>query len=385
MIKIQIKNLEKVAKRIKKAVKDKEKIIIYGDADLDGFSAVIILEEIIENIGGKVCDIYFPDREKEGYGLNKKSLDFLKKHAPALLITLDCGIGNFKEVEIANKMGFEVIIIDHHEILGGLPKASLIVDPKQKDDKYPFKQFATVGLAFKLAEAVFKKKMTDSLRKNFMELVAMATIADMMPKTGENESMINEGLGYLDSSWRPGIQVLFGLEQIKPLSLIQKVYKINSLLNIRDIKNRFPVGFRILTSTDEKEALKLSRKLYEKGLERREKINKLIEKIKEKVSKKKAEPIIFEEDPLFEVALMGVIASFLVNEYKKPVFLYKIIGKESMGGIRAPEGFNVVEAMKTCSQYPITYGGHPKAAGFRIKNKNLEKFKACLIKYFKNL
>ena len=128
----EIKNLKKAADRIKKAIKSKEKIILYGDADLDGTSSVVILEETIKNLGGKVTTAYFPDREKEGYGLNEKALDYLKPIAPALIITVDCGIGNFKEVKIAKKIGFEVIVIDHHEPLDSLPEASIVVDPKQK-------------------------------------------------------------------------------------------------------------------------------------------------------------------------------------------------------------------------------------------------------------
>lgn len=382
MANIQIKNLDKAAKRIIKAIKTKEKIILYGDSDLDGFSSVIILEEIIKNLEGAVSDVYFPDREKEGYGINEKALNFLKKYAPALLITIDCGIGNFKEVEIAKKMGFEVMIIDHHEILDKIPKAKIVVDPKQKGDKYPFKQFAAVGLAFKLAEATLKNKLTESLRKNFIELAAMATIADMMPQISENREIIAEGLGYLESSWRPGIQVLFNLKQIKSLDLIQKVYKINSLLNIRDIQNRLPVGYRILTSSKKQEAEKLSENLYEKNLERKEKINEMIETVKVRISKREDEPIIFETDSSFEVALMGVAESLLVKEYDKPVFLCKKLKDDSMGGIRAPAGFNVVEAMKNYSKHLITYGGHPQAAGFRIKNTHLEKFRKHLIEYF---
>jgi single-stranded-DNA-specific exonuclease len=382
MAKVQIKNLDKAAKRIIKAIKSKEKIILYGDSDLDGFSSVIILGEIIKNLEGAVSDVYFPDREKEGYGINEKALNFLKKYAPALLITIDCGIGNFKEVETAKKIGFEVIIIDHHEILDKIPKAKIVVDPKQKGDKCPFKQFAAAGLAFKLAEAALKDKLTESLRKNFIELATMATIADMMPQVDENREIIAEGLGYLESSWRPGMQVLFNLEQIKHLELIQKVYKINSLLNIRDIQNRLPVGYRILTAPNKEEAEKLSENLYEKNIERKKKINEIIETVKARISKREDEPIIFETDPSFEVALMGVAESLLVKEYDKPVFLCKKLKEDSMGGIRTPVGFNVVKAMKGYSKYLITYGGHPQAAGFRIKNTNLEKFRKHLIKYF---
>ena len=187
---MEIKNLKKVANRIKKAIKLKEKIILYGDADLDGIASVIVLEETIKNLGGKIQAVYFPDREIEGYGINETALNYLKKFSPALFIALDLGIGNFKEIESAKKFGFEVIIIDHHKVLGNkIPKASLVVDPKQKQDKYPFKGLATAGIAFRLSKLLLGDVFSENLKNSFLELVALATIADMMPQENENEKI----------------------------------------------------------------------------------------------------------------------------------------------------------------------------------------------------
>ncbi len=377
----EIKNLKKAANRTLKAIKNKEKIIIYGDADLDGVSSVIILEESIKNLEGQVAAIYFPDREKEGYGITEQGLDYLKKHAPALLVVLDCGIGNFKEIKIAKKLGFEVILIEHHEVLDKLPEADIIVDPKQKGDKYAFKQFATVGIVFRLANILLKERMSESLRKSFLELVAMATIADMMPRVDENEEMISQGLNSIRESWRPGIQALFQLEPFKSLTLIQQVYKINSLLNIRNIENRLPAAFRLLTSSNRKETGEMVEELLEKSIEKKKKIKEIIEEIENRISRKN-DNIIFEGNSDWELILLGVAASMLSQKYQRPVFLYRKDKDDSQGSIRAPAGFNVVESMKACSQSLITYGGHPQAAGFSLKNKNLEEFKECLIDYF---
>src|SRR3990170_683109 len=156
---MEIKNLKKAAQRILRAIKDKEKIILYGDSDLDGVSSVIILKESIRNLGGHAEAIYFPDRDKEGYGLTKKALESLKDFVPALLVMADCGIGNFEELSLAKKIGLEAVVIDHHEVLGKLPIASIIVDPKQKTDKYPFKLFAATGIVYKLSKEMFRNKM----------------------------------------------------------------------------------------------------------------------------------------------------------------------------------------------------------------------------------
>ncbi len=206
---MEIKNLKKAAERIKKAIKNREKIILYGDADLDGTTSLILLKESIKNLGGEITAIYFPDREKEGYGLTQEALHSLKINAPAFLITLDLGISNFKEISLAEKMGFEVMIIDHHEILDKLPEAKIIVDPKQKGDKASLQYLATVGIVYKLSELLFLNEMSQELKQSFLEIVALGTIADAMPREGENEIMIAQGLQSIANSWRPGIKAFF--------------------------------------------------------------------------------------------------------------------------------------------------------------------------------
>lgn len=381
----EIKNLKKTANRLLKAIKNKEKIVLYGDADLDGTTAVIILADTIKNLGSKATAIYFPDRELEGYGITEKGLDYLKENAPALLVTLDCGIGNFKETELAKKLGFEVIIIDHHQVLDALPKAEIIVDPNQKGDKYPFKGLATVGISFKLSELLFRGEMTDSMRKNFLELVALGTIADMMPQEFENKIFVEEGTSSFERSWRPGLRAFFETEPFKDyLNLNQKIFRIISILNVRDVENNFPASFRLLTSSSVEEAKELLAKLLEKSVQRKEKIEKTVEEVEQRISKE-SEPLIFEGDSNWDFTLISAVASIICQRYQKPTFVFKKLEKESIGTVRTPAGIDSVSLMKKCSQYPITYGGHPLASGFRIKNENLEKFKQCLINHFAKL
>jgi len=378
---MEIKNLKKAAARILKAIKNKEKIILYGDADLDGAVALIILKETIKNLNGEIANIYFPDRETEGYGISEIGLNSLKKFSPAILVALDCGIGNFKEVKLAKKLGFEIIIIDHHEVLDRLPGAEIIVDPKQKGDKYPFKSFATAGICFKLSELLLKRGSTENLRKNFLEMTALATIADMMPREGENQVFIEEGLKSIDRSWRPGIQALLENDHFKNyFNLNQKVSKIISLLNIRDVENNLPASFRVLTATSSAEAKEIVNRLMEKSELRKEKISEIVETIEREISQK-PEPIIFEGDSGWELALISPVASILCQRYQKPTFIFKKLEKESQGTVRVPSGLNSVTLMKKCAKGLITYGGHPLASGFRIKNENLEEFKECLMNH----
>ena len=379
---MKIKNLEKAAKRIIIAIKKGEKIILYGDADLDGVSSVIILKETIKNLGGEVATLYFPDREKEGYGISKDGLNSFKKLSPAILIALDCGISNFKEIKLAKKLGFEVMIIDHHEILDKLPTARIIVDPKQKGDAYPFKEFAAVGIVFKLSEILLKDKMSQKLRKNFLELVAMATLADMMPQIKENQIFIEEGLSALEDSFRPGIRAFFTIDSFENYNLNQKISKIISILNVRDVENSLPAAFRLLTTSSLEKAKEMIERLSEKNKWRKERIKYVYETIERKLSKNE-EDIIFEGGENCDFTLISPIASILAKKYKKPAFIFKKLEKESQGTVRVPIGTDSVALMKKCKKYLITYGGHPQASGFRIKNENLEKFKNCLIKNLK--
>lgn len=378
---VEIKNLEKAAKRIKKAIQQKESIILYGDADLDGVVSVVILKETIKNLEGLITAIYFPDREKEGYGINKKSLGALKEKSPALLITLDFGISNFKEALLAKKMGFKVIIVDHHKTLGKLPAVEIIVNPKQKSDNYPFKGLATAGIVFKLSQAILGKNLSESLRKNFLELVALATLADLMPKTDENQIFITEGLEYLKNTWRPGLRAFLEEDLFRDISdLNQKVSRIISVLNVRDVKNNLPASFRLLTCSSFEDSKQLVRKLMVKNIERKQKIEETVIDIE---SRGQEAPIIFEGGLALEYALISSVASILCNRYKKPVFIYKRLEKESQGTVRTPSGIDSVTLMQKCQKYLISFGGHPQASGFRLKNENLEKFKECLIENLK--
>ncbi len=382
---MEIKNLKRAAQRIKEAVKSKENIILYGDADLDGAASVIILEETIKNIGGRISALYFPNRETEGYGITEAGLDFLKRFSPALFIVVDLGISNFKEIESANEMGFEVIVVDHHETLGKLPPASIIVDPKQEGDKYPFKGLSATGVSFKLSRLILGKKMTKALRESFLELVALATIADMMPRTEENQAFIEEGLNSLERTFRPGIRALLSAGHFGSISGKEASQGIITALGAADNINHINEIYILLTETDEKEAEAMARELLERSRERQMRIQEITEEVGERISRKPGEPIIFEGDASWRLNLLGAVASRICNRQKKPTFLFSIGRKESPGAVRVPKGLDSVKLMAGCSKLLKTYGGHPLASGFRIENGNLEKFRQCLIKHYKPL
>jgi len=387
---MEIKNLKKVAQRILKAIENKEKIILFSDSDLDGVTSLIILKETIENLGGKVKLVYFSFRE-DGYGLNKKALRFLKSKAPALLICLDLGIGNFEEVKLAKKYGFEVIIVDHHDILGKLPPASIIVDPKQKGDRSLFNFLANVGIVFKLSKEILPKSLFKELEKSFLELAALGTIADLMPQIGENKEIIEKGIESLKTSERIGIRVFFERKGTVPIWGLSPNSKTNSesasriisLLNAgQQEKDNLTETYLILSASEISKARKILSILLRKNKKRKLKIKEIILEVEKRVSKQKPQPIVFEGKNNWSLVHLGSAASKICQKYKKPIFLFKEKKNLILGSVRSPKGINNLEALKSCSKFLKTYGGHPQASGFYLKEENLERFKNCLIEYY---
>ncbi|MEK7664868.1 MAG: DHH family phosphoesterase [Patescibacteria group bacterium] len=389
---LKIKNIEKAAERIKKAVLNKERIILYGDSDLDGISSVVILEEAIKNLGGKAEAILFPDRESDGYGININVLNILKNKTPALFITLDLGIGNLEEIEVAKKMGFEVIIIDHHETLHEKPDTPIIVDPKQEDDNYPFKGLANVGITFKLCEEMLGNKISKNLKNSFLELAALGTIADMVPQTNDNEKIIEEGIRSLKNTFRPALRAFLDIlgegyvlsaRGGPALGWENSLQKIISALNAAESKNYQNDSYLLLTSSSVEKCKEIAESLLLKNKCKQREVKEIIQEVERRANRKTEDPIIFEGDPAWRLTLAGSVASVTSQKYEKPAFIFKKGEKESCGSVRNPKGTNSVEAMKTCSDFLMTYGGHAQASGFRIKNEHLEKFKDCLNEYFK--
>ena len=380
---MKIKNLTKAANRVQKAIAQEERIILYGDADLDGVTAVLIADEAIKSLGGKVAAYYFPEREKEGYGVTRKALKHLKQYAPGLLITFDLGISNFEEIPLAKKLGFSVIVMDHHKALGKLPKADIIVDPKQPGEKYPFKEFAACGLSLQLAKALLGKKMSDTLSQSMVELAAVGTIADMMAREQDNSQIIQDGLDALPYSWRPGIRAflesdIFGDDA----SLEQKVQHMIAILNVRDTKNRRPGAFRLLSCPSLPKAKRTIDDFVEKHKLRRERVDRAADEIRMRIFHKKADPWVFEGDAAFEYVLLGALASIISQETQKPAFIYTKSKTTLLGSVRAPSGHDTVKAMQSCREFLDTYGGHPQASGFQTTADKEKDLRACLTQYF---
>ncbi len=366
-----MKNLKEVSERIKKAVNDNEKIVLYGDADLDGVASAVILEEAIDKIGGRAV-VYISNREKWGYGLSKEAVLNMKDESPALLISLDCGISNFEGAEVANKEGFDFVIIDHHKTQSKLPKASLILDPLQEGDWYPFKKLANVGVVYKLVEEMLGKDFS-SKKNRFLEMVVLATIADMVPKEADNKKFLEEGLRLLES---PSITALATLKKRTEGSFVERVIH---LLHVTKPKGKANNTYFLLKEENLQKIEKLIDEMEADYEIRRRRLEEEEERIGEKVNENA--PFIFQEGS-FLPSLAGSVASRIIKKYGKTVFLY--VRKDGMasGSVRTASGQDAVEMMTHCKKYLESFGGHPEAAGFLLKEENIENFKNCLTDYF---
>ena len=378
----EIKNLRKAAQRIKKAIKSQENIIIVGDADLDGVASVIVMEETLKTLGGNIAAVYFINREEEGYGLNKTALKFLAKYAPGLLLLLDSGMSSFKEIARAETLGFETIIIDHHEPLISLPPALIIVNPKQRGDNYPFKSLAACGVTFKLARVLLSQGISKKIEQSFLELVALATIADLMPQRQDNLFFIEKGLESLLDTCRPGLRALVEFFLPENSSAKDLAQKIVSILQLTDFHGHLTESYMMLTFSDEKESSKFRQLLLDKHQKRQELFRSFLEEIQERVAVSPSSLFIFEGGKEIPSFLTGNLASKLCNKFKKPTFIFSIKNDVSRGSVRTPKGINSLVALQSCRDLLEIYGGHVQASGFTVKSENLEKFKQCLTAYF---
>lgn len=374
----QIKGAKEFIARILKAVEHKEKIILFGDADPDGVASVVILKEALEILDNAPANIYFPYREKEGYGLNKKALRFLKDYAPALLITLDCGMSNFREIELAKTLNFEVLVVDHHEALEKLPPVSIIVNPKLESDLSLFKELCAAAIVYHLVKALLFLAPKKFNPERFLELAMIATISDQMDLENENDKILKEGLLSLQYTKRPGLKALMEISNFQDFNVQEVRQKLIPPLASASSKRHQSEIYLLLTETSYLKASKIAKTLFKKQKLRREKMAEILQETQKKIDF--SLPIIFGGDQTWPLILTGSIASRICQRNKKPVFIYRKGKKESQGSVRVPKDVDSVKMMMNCSHFLEAYGGHQRASGFRVKNENLEKFKECLIK-----
>ena len=376
-----LKDMEKVVNRIVKAIENKEKIIIYGDYDVDGMTSSALLIRVLTDLGG-VVDYYIPDRQTEGYGLNGDALKMLAETGTDLLITVDCGISAVLEIETI-KGQLDIIITDHHEPPKLLPPAYGIINPKQEGCHYPEKNLAGVGVAFKLSQALWQKYHgQDHIFLNYMDIVAIGTVADIVSLTGENRILVKLGLAAIADTENIGLQALMdvcGIDR-KQIDTGKIGFGIAPRLNAVGRMSSANHGVELLITQDRKRAQELAAELNEENIQRQaveKEIQEAAEQLVSEIDVNAAKVLVLVGEN-WHSGVIGIVASRLVEKYYRPVIMISI--RDSMGkaSCRSIPAFDMYDALNQCSDLLVQFGGHRQAAGLSILPDRIDELRTKL-------
>ena len=377
-------DMEKAVERIARAKEKKEKIAIYGDYDADGVTATALLFETLEKLGFENVIVYIPDRQLEGYGMNMEAIEYLHKEKVDLIITVDCGITSQEEIEKAGKLKIDVIITDHHHVPQMLPRALAVINPNVKDCRYPEKKLAGVGVAFKLAQAMYEKmnpKEAEQLKWS-LDLVAIGTVADCVPLLGENRVLAKYGLIVLSKTKRKGLLEMFKVGRIsiseddRPNT--QKIsFQVAPRINAAGRMDHASISYKLMIEKDPVSARDMALEVESKNQSRQKitgEITREARAIAENMFKNKK--FIFAENEHWPAGLLGLVAGKISEEFNKPTLILQKQEKEFVGSLRSIPQVNIIETLEKCAGLLIKFGGHAQAAGVRVAHGKIEKFYA---------
>ena len=380
--------MESATTRVITALTENQKICIYGDYDVDGTCATALLYMFLKELEANV-EFYIPRRLEEGYGISTTAIDIVKEKGTNLMIAVDCGITAITETDYANKLGIDVIICDHHQPKEDIPKAFAVLDPLKPGCGYPFKYLSGAGVAFKLAQGLCERIGKRGLPLKYLDLVALAGAADIVPLIDENRILVNEGLNQVNLNPRPGIEALIemGRLQTGQLTSGQIVFtlapRINAVGRLGDAER----AVNLLIATNKKEALKLAEVLETENYERRKIDVDTFEAAKELVDSQidlDEELAIVLHSEHWHPGVIGIVASRLVEKYYRPSVLLTTIDGIAKGSARSINGFNIYEALQKCDDLLLHFGGHQAAAGLALEVNKIDEFRIRLNEVLKS-
>ncbi|MGI6588913.1 MAG: single-stranded-DNA-specific exonuclease RecJ [Peptococcia bacterium] len=376
--------------RIYSAIKKGENILVYGDYDVDGITGTVLLTDLLRRLGGKV-NYYLPDRKEEGYGLNSQALVKAKESGTDLIVTVDCGISSLKETTQARELGMDLVITDHHQLPAQIPSALAVINPKLADESRPWYDLAGVGVAFKVGQAVATLFSTESICEEYLDLVALGTIADIVPLRGENRILVKAGLERINQgNCRLGIQSLMNTAGLKTgqISTGQVGFVLAPRLNACGRLGKADIAVQLLLSTDVQETDNICRGL--------EKENRLRQELEEKIYHEALAMIEkaggIGEDKLILLAssnwhpgVIGIVASRLTEKYYRPTILLNLEEGRGKGSARSIPGFNLYQALEQVKPHLLTFGGHEMAAGLTLSEEKIPIVRQQLLAYAHNV
>ena len=372
--------MEIAAKRIIRALTENQPICIYGDYDVDGTCSTALLYMFLKQLSANV-DFYIPSRLSEGYGLSKDAIDAIKANYDSkLLVTVDCGITAIEETEYANQLGIDVIICDHHQPKSELPNALAVLDPLKPQCQYPFNYLSGAGVAFKLAQGVAEKIGKREMPLKYLDLVALAGAADIVPLVDENRVLVKEGLDNINNNPRPGILALIESSGLQPgnLNSGQVVFtiapRINAVGRLGDAKR----AVELLITDSVEEARMLAKVLETENFERRKidinTFDDALQLVESSIDLENELAIVLHQEG-WHPGVIGIVASRLVEKYYRPTIMLTTIDGVAKGSARSITNFNIYEALQKCEDMLIHFGGHQAAAGLAVKLDKVKEFK----------
>ena len=378
-------DMEKAANRIVEAIKNNEKVAIYGDYDVDGITSSTVLHRFLKDRGLNT-NIYIPNRLCEGYGLNAEEIKKIAEEGHTLMITVDCGITGKAEVELAKSLGIDTIVTDHHEPPEELPEAIAVVDCKRKDNKYPFRELAGVGVTFKLTQAISKIiNLKEEENLKYLDIVCIGTISDIVPLVDENRTISKLGLMLLNQTKNVGLKVLLESLGYKKIDSTAVSFGIAPRVNACGRMGHERVALELFLTDDVKRARELAKELNDFNTKRQEIEKRIFEEALEQIKNGQEEknPCIILRKENWHHGVIGIVSSKITEMYFKPSILMAIEGEDCKGSGRSIPGFDIHEALEKCNKNIKQFGGHSMAIGITVESANFEAFKSSVLNYAK--
>jgi single-stranded-DNA-specific exonuclease len=375
-----MKDMDKATERLAQAIREGERILVYGDYDVDGTTSTSILYIFLQEFGVDV-DFYIPHRFKEGYGINQDGIKYAIDTDVDLIVSVDCGITAVDETEQARQEGIDMVICDHHNVGDQIPNAVAVLDPKRSDCEYPFKGLSGAGVAFKLLQGTIKKLgLSENLAFKLLDLVAISIASDIVPIEDENRILMREGLKQINTSPRTGIKALLDLinQDIGNLTTSNIVFSIGPRINAAGRMGDASKAVQLLISDTPAEAKSRAHELESINVARRDKDSQTMEEAKAMVDEEfdidEVSSMVLHH-PDWHLGVIGIVASRLVDTYGRPAVMLSTVNGKIKGSARSIDGFNIYEAFKQCEDLLEQYGGHEYAAGLTIAEENLDEFR----------
>ncbi|WP_417785660.1 single-stranded-DNA-specific exonuclease RecJ [Tenacibaculum sp.] len=372
-----MKDMEVAVQRIEKAVKNNENILVFGDYDVDGTTAVSLMSSYLKTIHPNIAT-YIPDRYEEGYGVSFQGIDFAEDNGFSLIIALDCGIKAIDKVDYATKKGIDFIICDHHKPGSEVPKAVAVLNPKQVDCNYPYDELCGCGVGFKLIQALASKRnQTIEDLIPYLDLVATAIAADIVPMTGENRILAYHGLQVINSQPRNGIKAIIHQLQKKELTITDVVFIIAPRINAAGRMKHGNYAVELLTEMDFDSAVKFASAIEKFNSDRKELDRAITQEallqIENNNEQKNYTTVVFDES--WHKGVIGIVASRLTETYYRPTLVFTKSGEKLAASARSVKGFDVYNALEQCSEFIEQFGGHKYAAGLTLLPEQYQNFK----------